>query len=146
MGAAPADDPGRADRKQGRSGGVLQPLPVHGGGPLIYSARSTEPRSSCFKVGFLLISSLDALAVLPCQGGGSFLGRHEEWRLQGETIVVPPAASSVWFPNVYSDSLLLLQVLDEELRLNKCSSFELIEQYYLEKISHQVCNQADNLI
>ncbi|KAM9780190.1 BAI1-associated protein 3 [Neosynchiropus ocellatus] len=27
--------------------------------------------------------------------------------------------------------------LDEELRLNKCSSFELIEQYYLEKISHQ---------
>uniref|UniRef100_A0A669E508 BAI1 associated protein 3 n=1 Tax=Oreochromis niloticus TaxID=8128 RepID=A0A669E508_ORENI len=28
-------------------------------------------------------------------------------------------------------------VLDEELRLNKCSSFELIEQYYLEKISHQ---------
>lgn len=44
-----------------------------------------------------------------------------------------------------SDSLLF-QVLDEELRLNKCSSFELIEQYYLEKISHQVCNQADNLI
>lgn len=34
-------------------------------------------------------------------------------------------------------------MLDEELRLNKCSSFELIEQYYLEKISHQVCNQAD---
>nr|XP_033499674.1 BAI1-associated protein 3 [Epinephelus lanceolatus] len=29
------------------------------------------------------------------------------------------------------------KVLDEELRLNKCSSFELIEQYYLEKISHQ---------
>ncbi|XP_029363686.1 BAI1-associated protein 3 [Echeneis naucrates] len=27
--------------------------------------------------------------------------------------------------------------LDEELRLNKCSSFELIEQYYLEKISQQ---------
>ncbi|XP_035766776.1 BAI1-associated protein 3 [Neolamprologus brichardi] len=29
------------------------------------------------------------------------------------------------------------KVLDEELKLNKCSSFELIEQYYLEKISHQ---------
>uniref|UniRef100_A0A3Q3L308 BAI1 associated protein 3 n=1 Tax=Mastacembelus armatus TaxID=205130 RepID=A0A3Q3L308_9TELE len=29
------------------------------------------------------------------------------------------------------------KVLDEELRLNKCSSFELIEQYYLEKISNQ---------
>ncbi|XP_056258222.1 BAI1-associated protein 3 [Seriola aureovittata] len=29
------------------------------------------------------------------------------------------------------------KALDEELRLNKCSSFELIEQYYLEKISHQ---------
>uniref|UniRef100_A0A3P9K8U8 BAI1 associated protein 3 n=1 Tax=Oryzias latipes TaxID=8090 RepID=A0A3P9K8U8_ORYLA len=29
------------------------------------------------------------------------------------------------------------KVLDEELRLNKCPSFELIEQYYLEKISHQ---------
>ncbi|XP_051244025.1 BAI1-associated protein 3 isoform X1 [Dicentrarchus labrax] len=29
------------------------------------------------------------------------------------------------------------KVLDEELRLNKCSSFELIEQYYLEKISQQ---------
>ncbi|XP_075894597.1 BAI1-associated protein 3 [Nelusetta ayraudi] len=29
------------------------------------------------------------------------------------------------------------KLLDEELRLNKCSSFELIEQYYLEKISHQ---------
>uniref|UniRef100_A0A3Q4BII3 Uncharacterized protein n=1 Tax=Mola mola TaxID=94237 RepID=A0A3Q4BII3_MOLML len=29
------------------------------------------------------------------------------------------------------------KVLDEELRLNKCSSFELIEQYFLEKISHQ---------
>ncbi|XP_017284782.1 BAI1-associated protein 3 [Kryptolebias marmoratus] len=29
------------------------------------------------------------------------------------------------------------KVLDEELRLNKCSSFDLIEQYYLEKISHQ---------
>uniref|UniRef100_A0AAQ6I937 BAI1 associated protein 3 n=1 Tax=Anabas testudineus TaxID=64144 RepID=A0AAQ6I937_ANATE len=29
------------------------------------------------------------------------------------------------------------KVLDEELRLNKCSSFELIEQYYLEKISLQ---------
>ncbi|ROL49493.1 BAI1-associated protein 3 [Anabarilius grahami] len=27
--------------------------------------------------------------------------------------------------------------LDEELRLNKCSSFELIEQYFLEKISQQ---------
>ncbi|XP_034046055.1 LOW QUALITY PROTEIN: BAI1-associated protein 3 [Thalassophryne amazonica] len=27
--------------------------------------------------------------------------------------------------------------LEEELKLNKCSSFELIEQYYLEKISHQ---------
>lgn len=33
---------------------------------------------------------------------------------------------------------MLFQVLDEELRMNKCSSFELIEQYYLEKISHQV--------
>uniref|UniRef100_A0A672Y9H9 BAI1 associated protein 3 n=1 Tax=Sphaeramia orbicularis TaxID=375764 RepID=A0A672Y9H9_9TELE len=33
--------------------------------------------------------------------------------------------------------LVLFQVLDEELKLNKCSSFELIEQYYLEKISHQ---------
>uniref|UniRef100_A0A3Q0T7J5 BAI1 associated protein 3 n=1 Tax=Amphilophus citrinellus TaxID=61819 RepID=A0A3Q0T7J5_AMPCI len=30
-----------------------------------------------------------------------------------------------------------VEVLDEELKLNKCSSFELIEQYYLEKISHQ---------
>lgn len=30
------------------------------------------------------------------------------------------------------------QALDEELRLNKCSSFELIEQYFLEKISQQV--------
>lgn len=60
-------------------------------------------------------------------------------------MVAPPAASSVWSPNVFSDSLLF-QVLDEELRLNKCSSFELIEQYYLEKISHQVRNQADNLI
>ncbi|XP_043955415.1 BAI1-associated protein 3 isoform X2 [Gambusia affinis] len=29
------------------------------------------------------------------------------------------------------------KVLDEELRLNKCSSFDLIEQYYLEKISLQ---------
>ncbi|KAK9534729.1 hypothetical protein VZT92_007158 [Zoarces viviparus] len=29
------------------------------------------------------------------------------------------------------------KVLDEELRLNKCPSFELIEQYYLEKISQQ---------
>ncbi|XP_076000368.1 BAI1-associated protein 3 [Genypterus blacodes] len=29
------------------------------------------------------------------------------------------------------------KVLDEELRLNKCSSFELIEQYFLEKISLQ---------
>ncbi|XP_056144131.1 BAI1-associated protein 3 [Lampris incognitus] len=29
------------------------------------------------------------------------------------------------------------KVLDEELRLNKCSSVELIEQYFLEKISHQ---------
>ncbi|XP_041634130.1 BAI1-associated protein 3 [Cheilinus undulatus] len=29
------------------------------------------------------------------------------------------------------------KALDEELRLNKCSSFELIEQYYLEKISLQ---------
>uniref|UniRef100_A0A3P8VQ04 BAI1 associated protein 3 n=1 Tax=Cynoglossus semilaevis TaxID=244447 RepID=A0A3P8VQ04_CYNSE len=29
------------------------------------------------------------------------------------------------------------KVLDQELRLNKCSSFELIEQYYLEKISYQ---------
>ncbi|XP_042249657.1 BAI1-associated protein 3 [Thunnus thynnus] len=29
------------------------------------------------------------------------------------------------------------KVLDEELKLNKCSSFELIEQYYLEKISQQ---------
>ncbi|XP_044038149.1 BAI1-associated protein 3 isoform X1 [Siniperca chuatsi] len=29
------------------------------------------------------------------------------------------------------------KVVDEELRLNKCSSFELIEQYYLEKISQQ---------
>ncbi|KAM9393018.1 BAI1-associated protein 3 [Pholidichthys leucotaenia] len=29
------------------------------------------------------------------------------------------------------------KVLDEELKMNKCSSFELIEQYYLEKISHQ---------
>ncbi|XP_042361343.1 BAI1-associated protein 3 [Plectropomus leopardus] len=29
------------------------------------------------------------------------------------------------------------KVVDEELRLNKCSSFELIEQYYLEKISLQ---------
>ncbi|XP_037545055.1 BAI1-associated protein 3 [Nematolebias whitei] len=29
------------------------------------------------------------------------------------------------------------KVLDEELKLNKCSSFDLIEQYYLEKISHQ---------
>ncbi|KAL6102587.1 baiap3 [Pungitius sinensis] len=29
------------------------------------------------------------------------------------------------------------KVLDEELRMNKCSSFELIEQYYLEKISQQ---------
>lgn len=49
------------------------------------------------------------------------------------------------FLPVLSDCLLF-QVLDEELRLNKCSSFELIEQYYLEKISHQVCNQADNFI
>lgn len=31
-----------------------------------------------------------------------------------------------------------LQLLDEELKMNKCSSFELIEQYYLEKISLQV--------
>ncbi|RXN16087.1 BAI1-associated 3 [Labeo rohita] len=30
------------------------------------------------------------------------------------------------------------KALDEELRLNKCSSFELIEQYFLEKISQQV--------
>uniref|UniRef100_A0A673FT28 BAI1 associated protein 3 n=1 Tax=Sinocyclocheilus rhinocerous TaxID=307959 RepID=A0A673FT28_9TELE len=29
------------------------------------------------------------------------------------------------------------KALDEELRLNKCSSFELIEQYFLEKISQQ---------
>lgn len=29
------------------------------------------------------------------------------------------------------------KVLDEELKLNKCSSFELIEQYFLEKISQQ---------
>ncbi|XP_029914295.1 BAI1-associated protein 3 [Myripristis murdjan] len=29
------------------------------------------------------------------------------------------------------------KVLEEELKLNKCSSFELIEQYFLEKISHQ---------
>ncbi|XP_026859096.2 BAI1-associated protein 3 isoform X1 [Electrophorus electricus] len=29
------------------------------------------------------------------------------------------------------------KVLEEELRLNKCSSFELIEQYFLEKISQQ---------
>ncbi|CAN9505541.1 unnamed protein product [Ophioblennius macclurei] len=29
------------------------------------------------------------------------------------------------------------KALEEELKLNKCSSFELIEQYYLEKISHQ---------
>ncbi|KAI3359670.1 hypothetical protein L3Q82_014054 [Scortum barcoo] len=29
------------------------------------------------------------------------------------------------------------KAVDEELRLNKCSSFELIEQYYLEKISQQ---------
>ncbi|KAM3864439.1 BAI1-associated protein 3 [Diretmus argenteus] len=29
------------------------------------------------------------------------------------------------------------KVLDEELRLNKCPSFELIEQYFLEKISQQ---------
>ncbi|XP_059204676.1 BAI1-associated protein 3 [Centropristis striata] len=29
------------------------------------------------------------------------------------------------------------KVLEEELKLNKCSSFELIEQYYLEKISQQ---------
>lgn len=32
MGAAPADDPGHGHRKQGGSGGVLQPLPVHSGG------------------------------------------------------------------------------------------------------------------
>uniref|UniRef100_A0A3B4BAC7 Uncharacterized protein n=1 Tax=Periophthalmus magnuspinnatus TaxID=409849 RepID=A0A3B4BAC7_9GOBI len=30
-----------------------------------------------------------------------------------------------------------LRYPQEELKLNKCSSFELIEQYYLEKISHQ---------
>lgn len=29
VGAAPANDPGRGHRKQGCSGGVLQPLPVH---------------------------------------------------------------------------------------------------------------------
>lgn len=32
VGAAPADDPGHGHRKQGGSGGVLQPLPVHSGG------------------------------------------------------------------------------------------------------------------
>lgn len=45
-------------------------------------------------------------------------------------------------PSVLCDCLLF-QVLDEELRLNKCSSFELIEQYYLEKISHQVSLSSD---
>ena len=30
------------------------------------------------------------------------------------------------------------QVLEEELKMNKCSSSELIEQYFLEKISQQV--------
>lgn len=59
--------------------------------------------------------------------------------------MAPAAAWAVRFPTVLPDCLSL-QVLDEELRLNKCSSFELIEQYYLEKISHQVCNQADNVI
>lgn len=33
---------------------------------------------------FYLIA-LDPVAVLPCQGRGSFPGRHEEWRLQGRT-------------------------------------------------------------
>ncbi|XP_068584049.1 BAI1-associated protein 3 isoform X2 [Cebidichthys violaceus] len=51
VGAAPADDPGCGRREQGRPGGVLQPLPVHSGDPV---------------------------AVLACQGGGSFPGRHEE--------------------------------------------------------------------
>lgn len=32
VGAAPAHDARRGGRKPGRPGGVLQPLPVHGGG------------------------------------------------------------------------------------------------------------------
>lgn len=51
--------------------------------------------------------------------------------------ILLPKVSFSFFP--FLTVLMLLQVLDEELRLNKCSSFELIEQYYLEKISHQVC-------
>ncbi|KAI4903364.1 hypothetical protein NFI96_010770, partial [Prochilodus magdalenae] len=50
----------------------------------------------------------------------------------------------VRFFNADGEGLLLedlksgdYKALDEELRLNKCSSFELIEQYFLEKISQQ---------
>lgn len=58
-----------------------------------------------------------------------------EW-VKGQIDVLLPTVSFISFPSLAV--LVLLQALEEELKLNKCSSFELIEQYYLEKISHQV--------
>lgn len=58
-----------------------------------------------------------------------------DYKVGGSSDLHPPL-DSVFLPLTVS---VLPQVLDEELRLNKCSSFELIEQYYLEKISQQVC-------
>lgn len=90
-----------------------------------------DMKSGDYKVGALAIQSvlattegLFSVCVCVLREGG----------IACQADLTPLLYSLFSFPS----SLLLLQALDEELKLNKCSSFELIEQYFLEKISQQV--------